>query len=201
MKRIAVGILLVFALIGTVLTYSAFASDAKHPPASDERAMKSTVVRYALEQEAVIPARLYGKTLDLARCTSLLKAHAQRLQAVATPSGIQPMDIDWHYLALIRGQLRELHGALPVAWQGKVVYWDVIGGGDTEYTVRAAVQKTLKWATWDPGRDRLMRPGSFTYSSTSADEYTLTLVAGTWKVSSIKHWKFFDVPGGLSDAP
>jgi hypothetical protein len=109
----------------------------------------------------------------------------QRLQEVATSSGIYPADIGWLYLAGIKRQIYELHGALPVSWDGRIVVWDVVEGEGDRYVVRAAVQTTLHWATWDAAKKRLVRPGSFTYTGVTTNEYTLERVDGTWRITGV----------------
>ena len=155
------------------------------PPAADAAAMRSTIVAYELEQEPVVPAKFYGRQLTIGPCITMLKTHVQRLQEVATGEGIWPMDIGWLYLAGIKGQIRELHGALPVSWVGKIVSWEVTQGGGDRYVVQAAVQQTLHWATWDAAKKRLVHPGSITYSGLTTNEYTLERVDGTWKITKV----------------
>jgi hypothetical protein len=157
---------------------------AQSPPAADEAAMRSVVVAYDLEQNPVVPSKFYGRQLTIGPCITLLKTHVQRLQEVATNSGIYPTDIGWLYLAGIKRQIYELHGALPVSWDGKIVAWDVVEGGGDRYVVRAAVQTTLHWATWNAAKKRLVRPGSMIYEATT-NEYTLERVDGTWKITNL----------------
>lgn len=195
-------LLLVIALMTAgVLAAVALGSRDPAPPPAVEARLQETVVRYVVEQEPVVPEKFYGKTLTIGRCVTLLKTHVERLTEVATSSGIYPVDTGWLYLAGIRGQIRELQGALPIDWSGRVVYWDVTEGGGDTYTVRAAVQTTLTSAYWDEESERLVGPKEFTYSSAAADEYTLRKVGDTWKVAGVKRWKFYDVPGGLTTAP
>ncbi len=128
-----------------------------------------------------MPAKFYGRQLTIGPCVTLLKTHVQRLQQVATHSAIYPADIGWLYLAGIK-RIYELHGALPVSWDGKLVSWEVVEGGGDRYVVRAAVQPTLHWATWDAAKKRLVRPGSMTYEAPT-NEYTLERVGRSWKVT------------------
>jgi hypothetical protein len=72
--------------------------------------------------------RLRWRFLTIGPCITLLKTHVRRLQRVATHSAIYPTDIGWLYLAGIKRQLHELHEALPVSWDGKIVSWDVVEG-------------------------------------------------------------------------
>lgn len=159
-------------------------SGTSAPPAGDEAAMRSAIIAYDLEQEPVVPAEFYGRRLTIGPCITLLRSHVDRLLRVATSSGIYPVDTGWLYLAGIKGQIRELHGALPVSWDGRIVSWEVVEGGGDRYVVRAAVQETLHWATWDAARRRLVRPGSMTYEATT-NEYTLERVDGAWKITDL----------------
>jgi hypothetical protein len=74
---------------------------------------------------------------------------------------------------------------LPISWDGKIATWDVVEGSGDRYVVRAAVQQTLHWATWDAAKKRLVRPGSTTYSGLTTNEYTLERVGGTWKITKV----------------
>jgi hypothetical protein len=182
-------VLLVVIALGVAIACAAVVATAvrgstKSPPASDEAAMRSTITAFELEQEPVVPAKFYGRQLTIGPCITLLKTHVQRLQEVATGEGIWPMDIGWLYLAGIKSQIRELHGALPVSWDGRIVSWEVIEGGGDRYVVRAAVQQTLHWATWDAAKKRLVQPGSMTYEATT-NEYTLERVDDAWKITKL----------------
>ena len=172
------------AVAAAAVVATAVRGAVQSPPIADEAAMRSTIVAYELEQESVVPAKFYGRPLTIGPCITLLKTHVQRLQKVATGEGIWPMDIGWLYLAGIKGQIRELHGALPVSWEGRIVSWSVVEGGGDRYVVRAAVQETLHWATWDVAKKRLVRPGSMTYEATT-NEYTLQRHDGTWKITKL----------------
>lgn len=178
---IAIGVAIAFA---AVISTAVRGSQKSAPPAGDEAALRSTIVAYELEQEPVVPEKFYGRQLTIGPCITLLKSHVQRLLEVATSSGIYPVDTGWLYLAGIKGQTRELHGALPVSWDGKIVSWDVVEGSSDRYVVRAAVQETLHWATWDAAKKRLVRPGSITYEA-GTNEYTLERVDGTWKITKL----------------
>lgn len=179
---IAVAIAIVFA---AVVSAAVRGSGKPAPPAGDEAAMRSAIIAYDLEREPVVPAKFYGRRLTIGPCITMLKTHVQRLQEVATNSGIYPIDTGWLYLAGIKRQIYELHGALPVSWDGKIVSWDVIEGSGDRYVVQAAVQATLHWATWDAAKKRLVRPGSFTYTGVTTNEYTLERIDGTWKITKI----------------
>jgi hypothetical protein len=159
-------------------------SGTSAPPAGDEAAMRGAITAYELEQEPVVPAKFYGRQLTIGPCITLLRSHVDRLLKVATSSGIWPMDTGWLYLAGIKSQIRELHGALPVTWDGRIVSWEVVESGGDRYVVRAAVQQTLHWATWDAAKKRLVRPGSMTYEATT-NEYTLERAGGAWKITKI----------------
>ena len=161
--------------------------------------MRASIMQYELELEPVIPPDMYGKRLNLDRCITLLKTHVANLLTVATNSAVYPIDTGWLQLASIKHQIRDLHGALPVAWHGKIVYWDVIKGGGDDYTVRAAVQQTLTSAAWDGKRQRLVGRRDITYSSTRAPEYTMRRIDGVWKITSVKRWMSYDIPGGLNE--
>jgi hypothetical protein len=177
---IAVAVAVVLAAVVSTTVRGAEQS----PPAADEAAMRSVVVAYDLEQNPVVPAKFYGRQLTIGPCITLLKTHAQRLEKLATSTGIYPTDIGWLYLAGVKRQIYELHGALPVSWDGKLVSWEVVEGGGDRYVVRAAVQTTLHWATWNAAKKRLMRPGSITYEATT-NQYTLERVDGTWKITNL----------------
>ena len=115
----------------------------------------------------------------------LLKTHVRRLQRIATDDGIRPADIGWLYLSALKLQLRELDGALPVSWDGRIASWQVLEGGGDSYVVRAAVQMTLHWATWDAAKKRLVHPGSFTYPGFTTYDYRLQRIDGAWMVTSL----------------
>ena len=155
------------------------------PPAADDAAMRQAITSYELELEPVVPQKFYGRTLTIGPCVTMLKTHVQRLEKFATGSGISPTDIGWLYLAGIRVQSGELHGALPVSWSGRIASWDVTQGGGDRYVVRAGVRQTLDWATWDAAKKRLVRPGSMTYSAVPTNEYTLERVDGVWKITNV----------------
>jgi hypothetical protein len=190
----------VVLIVGVVIAAGVFVGTHRShtPSTTDQSAMRETIVRYAVEREPVIPATMYGKKLDIDRCITLLRTRAMNLAAVATSSAVGVDAADWLYLQTLRGQLRELHGALPVACTGRIVYWDVVGGSGDRYTVRAAVLPTLTSATWDATRQRLVGRSSGGASATTADEYTMQRIGGVWKITSVKPWKFYDIPGGLN---
>ncbi len=172
------------AVVAAAIVATAVRGAAQSPPAADDAAMRSAVTAYELELEPLVPARFYGRQLTIGPCITMLKTHVQRLQRVATGEGIWPMDIGWLYLAGIKRQIYELHGALPVSWDGRLVSWQVTQGGGDRYVVRAAVQQTLHWATWNAAQKRLVRPGSMTYEATT-NEYTLERIDGTWKITKV----------------
>jgi hypothetical protein len=184
-RFILIVIAVAVAVILAAVVSTTVRGEAQSPPTADEAAMRSVVVAYDLEQNPVVPAKFYGRQLTIGPCITLLKTHVQRLQEVATDSGIYPTDIGWLYLAGIKRQIYELHGALPVSWDGKLVVWDVVEGGGDRYVVRAAVQTTLHWATWNASKKRLVRPGSFTYTGVTTNEYTLERLDGTWKITKL----------------
>jgi len=170
--------------LAAVVTTAVRGSEKPTPPAGDETAMRSAIVTYQLELEPIVPAKFYGRQLNIGPCITLLKTHVQRLEKVATDSGIYPVDTGWLYLASIKRQIYELHGALPVRWDGKVVSWDVVEGSGDRYVVRAAVQETLHWATWDAAKKRLIHPDFITYEA-ATNEYTLERMAGVWKITRL----------------
>lgn len=179
---IAVAAAIAFA---AVVSTAVRGSEQPAPPAGDEAAMRRAITTYELELEPAVPQKFYGRQLTIGPCIALLKTHVQRLQEVATSSGVYPIDAGWLYLASIKRQIYELHGALPVAWDGKVVSWDIVEGSGDRYVVRAAVQQTLRWATWNAKKKQLVHPGSFTYSSATTKEYTLERVNGSWKITKV----------------
>jgi hypothetical protein len=183
-RRILLVVIVVAVAIALAAVISTAVRGSEKPPAGDEAAMRSAVTAYELELGPVVPREYYGRQLTIGPCIIMLKTHVQRLQEVATSSGIWPMDTGWLYLAGIKGQIRELHGALPVSWDGKIVSWYVVEGSGDRYVVQAAVQQTLHWATWDAAKKRLVRPGSTTYEATT-NEYTLERVDGTWKITKL----------------
>jgi hypothetical protein len=183
-------VLLVVIAVAVAITCATVVATAVHgsgksaPSAGDEAAMRGAITAYELEQEPVVPAKFYGRQLTIGPCITLLRSHVNRLLRVATSSGIWPMDTGWLYLAGIKSQIRELQGALPVSWDGRIVSWEVVEGGGDRSVVRAALQKTLHWATWDAAKRRLVRPGSMTYEATT-NEYTLERVDGAWKITKV----------------
>ena len=125
-RFILVVIAVAVAAVAAAVVAGAVHGAVQSPPAADEAAMRRVVVAYDLEQNPVVPAKFYGRQLTIGPCITLLKTHAQRLEKVATSTGIYPTDIGWLYLAGIKRQIYELHGALPVSWDGKLVFL----GGD-----------------------------------------------------------------------
>jgi len=198
---IALGLVTVAVVFGYAMHAAARAGDDLTLAPEIEAQARETIVTYTVEQQPVVPEEFYGKTLTIGPCVKLLKTHSERLAEVATPSVIKPSDTGWPYLAVIRGQIRDLEGALPVRWTGDIVYWDVVDAAEDACTVRAAVQMTLTSAYWDEEAQRLGDTTSFTYSSTSADQYTLERVDGAWLITKVDRWMYYDVPGGLNTAP
>lgn len=198
---IALAVVALAAVFGYAMYAAAGSGDDVTLAPEVEAQARAAIATYTVEQQPVVPAEWYGEPLTIGPCVKLLKAHSERLAEVATPSAIKPSDTGWPYLALIRGQIRELEGALPIGWSGDVVYWDVVDAGEDACTVRAAVQMTLTSAYWDEKTQRLGDTTSFTYSSTSADQYALERIDGTWKITRVDAWMLYDVPGGLTNAP
>jgi hypothetical protein len=181
---VVIAVAVAVACVAVVSTAVRGAGKQMPPAAADEAMMRSVITAYERELEPIMPAEFYGRQLTIGPCITMIKTHVQRLQEVATGAGIWPMDTGWLYLAGIKGQIRELHGALPVSWHGRIVSWDVVEGSGDRYVVKATVQQTLHWATWDAAKKRLVRPGSMTYEATT-NEYTLERVDGGWKITKV----------------
>jgi hypothetical protein len=198
---IALAVVALAAVFGYAMYAAAGSGDDLTLAPDVEAQAREAIVAYTVEQQPVVPAEFYGEPLTMGPCIKLLKTHSERLAEVASSSVITPSDTGWSYLALIRGQIRELQGALPVGWSGDIVYWDVVDAGDDTCTVRAAVQMTLTSAYWDEETQRLGDTTSFTYSSTSADQYALERIDGAWMITGVDRWMYYDVPGGPNTAP
>lgn len=114
---------------------------------------------------------------------------------------------DWSYLAGLRqeernlARKRHLPGAMPVSWTGRISYWDFQHRGSGTYTVRAAVIRTLTSARWDAAAGRLVDQKSKTYDSAPANEYTLGMNDGVWKVVAVKSWMWYEGARGVVDYP
>jgi hypothetical protein len=191
----------VVVLLGLAAYAAATTGDAPDVPADVEAELRQTVLTFAVEKHPVVPEEYYGRVLTLARCTRLLRTHTERIRTVAEGEAVLHGNIGWTYLAGIRQEIRDLSGALPIAWDGEIVYWQVMQFDDEECVVRAAVQMTRTSAYWDERAGELGPPTSRTYSSTPADQYTLERIDGAWKITQVDGWMLYDVPGGLNTAP
>jgi hypothetical protein len=184
------------------MAYAGLASTADESlPAGVEREVRETILTFEVEKQPVVPAEYCGKALTLDRCAKLLRRHTAAIMAVAEGEAVDHGNIGWAYLDCLRLEIRQLDGALPVEWGGEIVYWDVVEDGGDRCVVRAAVQVTRSSAYWDEQAGELRAPTSFTYSSASADEFTLARSDGRWKITEVDAWMYYDVPGGLTSAP
>jgi len=197
-KVVVLAIVVGLLAVALVLALMTGLSRESRPSSAVEPQLRATIVKYTVAQQPLIPTKLYGKTLTIDRCVTLLRTHVQDLKAVATDSGIWPVDTGWLYLAMVRGQMRELNGAIPIKWSGRIAYWDVVRGEGSTYVVRAAVLMTMTYSRWDEKVGRLVGTNTRTYSSTSADEYTLQRDGSVWKVTRLERWMNHDSPGGLT---
>ncbi len=191
----------VVVLLGLAAYAAATTGDAPDVPADVEAELRQAVLAFTVEAQPVMPEEYYGRVLTLARCTRLLRTHTERIRTVADGEAVLHGNVGWTYLAGIRQEIRDLSGALPVAWDGEIVYWQVTAFEEDSCVVRAAVQMTRTSAYWDEHAGELGPRTSKTYSSTSADQYTLERIDGAWKITQVDGWMLYDVPGGLNTAP
>jgi hypothetical protein len=81
-KRL-VALLIVALVVASVLAGVAFAARDAAPSPAVDRQLRDAVARYEAAKNPVRPSHLYGKTLTLPRCISLMNAYSRGVQSVA----------------------------------------------------------------------------------------------------------------------
>jgi len=173
------------------------------PPLLTQQQLRAAVVRYRVTVQPVRPTALWSaQTLTAGRCAELLSTYEKRFRTVVA-SGSQSAGLESAYLSEVLGQERGvarergLPGAMVVGWTGRIAYWRYLRGNEHEAVVRAAVLLTEHSGRWDCTRHRLADLGSTTFSSASADEFTLRRVGGVWRVLSVRRWMEYDQGEGV----
>ncbi len=190
-KRLIV--LSVLALIAAaVLAAVALGSRSSTPSPEVDRALREAVVRYRVSLHPVRPPELYGKALTARRCVTVLRAYERGVEAAATGEAAEHAGSYRALRLLLASEAHVAHyrgpDALPVDWQGEVVYWRVLDGGGDRFVVRAAVYETLVSARWDAESATLTDLRSREYTRAQVYDYTLVRSGGTWKVLDHDGW-------------
>lgn len=203
--------LIVFALAAVVALAAVSAAGwASHrattrpPDRETERRLRDAIVRYDELWGSVRPAKFYGKTLTLVRCTTILRDHTNAVREVAAGEAASSATSGWSYLAGLSQQERELNGdaktpgVMPIAYTGHIGYWQFVRRDADSFVVRAAVLETLTTGRWDVSAQRLTGHfRTFAYDEASADEYTLKEAGGVWKVIEVHPWLQYTRGGGV----
>jgi len=164
------------------------------PDRETERRLRDAVVCFDELRGSVLPAKFYGKTLTLVRCTTILRDHTKAVRDVAAADAASSATSGWSYLSGLSQQARELNGdaktpaVMPVAYSGHVGYWQFVRHEADMFIVRAAVLETLTTGRWDRSAERLTGLRTIAYDEASAYEYTLKEIGGVWKVIEVHGW-------------
>jgi len=184
-------VLVIALVIATILASVAFARRDSPPPPAVDRQLRDAVAHYEAAKNPVRPPQLYGKTLTLSRCITLMNAYSSRAQIVAAGEAAKYADHYWPLRQVKWDEARVQHfrgaNALPVAWTGRVAYWQSPRGRGDTYTVRAAVYLTMVTAIWD-GRQLTQERRRERASAPIAD-YTVERLGGVWKVTKVVFWR------------
>lgn len=185
-------LVLVIALaIAAILAGVALAQRDSAPPPAVDRQLREAVARYEAAKNPVRPPQLYGKTLTLSRCITLMNAYSRGVQNVAADEAAKYADYYWPLRQVKWDEARVQHyrgpNALPIAWTGRTVYWQSPHGRGDTYTVRAAVYETMVTAIWD-GRQLTQERRKERASAPIAD-YTVERMGGVWKVTKVVFWR------------
>jgi hypothetical protein len=176
-----------------VLAAVALGSRSTTPSAEVDRALREAVVRYRTALHPVRPPQLYGKALTGRRCVAVLRAYERGVEAVATGAAAEHADSYRALQLLIQDEARVAHyrgpDALPVAWQGEVVYWQVLDGAGDRFTVRAAVSETRVSARWDAVAEKLTDVREREYTRAPIYDYALVRSGRIWKVLDHEPWR------------
>jgi hypothetical protein len=184
-------IVLALVLAAALLAGVTFARRGSAPPPAVDRQLRAAVVRYEAAKNPVRPPKLYGKTLTLPRCITLMNEFSRGMQAVASGDAARYADA-YQPLRQVQWDEARVHryrgpDALPVAWTGRVAYWQSPKGRGDRYSVRAAVYLTMVTAIWD-GR-RLTKPHRAERTSAPIADYTLERFGDAWKVTKVVFWR------------
>ena len=184
-------VLVIALVIAAILAGVALARrDAAAAPAVD-RQLREAVARYEAAMNPVRPPQLYGETLTLPRCITLMNAYSRGVQNVAAGEAAKYADYYWPLRQVKWDEARVQHyrgpNALPVAWTGRVAYWQSPHGRGDTYTVRAAVYETMVTVIWD-GRQLTQERRKERASAPIAD-YTFKRLSGVWKVTKVVFWR------------
>ena len=186
-----VALLVLAAVAASVLTGVALAQRDSAPSTAIDGQLREAVARYEAAKNAVRPPQLYGKKLTLPRCVTLMNAYSRGVQSVAAGEAAKYADYYWHLRQVNWDEARVQHfrgaNALPVAWTGRVAYWQSPHGRGDIYTVRAAVYLTMVTAIWD-GKQLTQERRNERTSAPIAD-YTVRRMGGVWKVTKVVFWR------------
>ncbi len=174
-----------------ILAGVAFARRDSAPAPAVDRQLREAVARYEAAKNPVRPAKLYGATLTLPRCITLMNDYSSGVRKVAAGEAAQYADYYWPLRQVkwdeARVQRSRGPDALPVAWTGRVAYWQSPHGRGHTYTVRAAVYLTMVTAIWDRGQ--LTQERRTERTSAPIADYTVERMGGAWKVTRVVFWR------------
>jgi len=193
--------LVVLAVVAAVGLASHRAA-TRPPDRETERRLREAVVGYDELWGSVRPAKFYGKTLTLIRCTTILRDHTKAVREVAAGDAVTEATSGWGYLAGLSQEERELNGdaktpgVMPVAYTGHIGYWEFVRRDADRFIVRAAVLETLTTARWDAHSARLTGLRTVAYDTASVYDYTLEEIGGAWKVIEVHGWKGMEYTRG-----
>ena len=183
--------LVVVAATAAILAGVAFARRDSAPAPDVDRQLREAVARYEAAENPVRPPQLYGKTLTLSRCITLMNAYSRGVRSVAAGEAAKYADYYWRLRQVKwdEARVQQYRGpnALPVAWTGRIAYWQSPHGRGDTYTVRAAVYETMVTAIWD-GRQLTQERRRERASAPIAD-YTVARMGGAWKVTKVVFWR------------
>lgn len=184
-------LLVLVALVVAVLAGVALAQRDNAPQPDVDRQLREAVARYEAALNPVRPAKLYGKTLTLPRCISLMNTYSRAVQKVAAGEAAKQADYYWPLRQVNWDESRVRHyrgsDALPVSWTGRIAYWQSPHGRDDTYTVRAAVYLTMVTGIWDGKRLTELHHNERT--SAPIADYTVKRLGGAWKVTKVVPWR------------
>jgi len=184
-------VLVIAVAIAAILAGVALARRDTAPAPAVDRQLREAVAIYEAAKNPVRPPKLYGTTLTLSRCITLMNAYSRGVQDVAAGEAAKYADYYWPLRQVKWDEARVQHfrgpNALPVAWTGRVAYWQYPHGGGDTYTVRAAVYLTMVTAIWD-GRQLTQERRRERASAPIAD-YTVERMGGVWKVTRVVFWR------------
>jgi len=184
-------VLVVTVATAAVLAGVAFARRDSAPAPAVDRQLREAVARYEAAKNPVRPAKLYGATLTLPRCITLMNDYSSGVRKVAAGEAAQYADYYWplRQVKWDEARVQQSRGpnALPVAWTGRVAYWQSPHGRGDTYTVRAAVYLTMVTAIWEGGQ--LTQERRTERTSAPIADYTVERTGGAWKVTKVVFWR------------